>query len=141
MEKHIEDGSRVGFLHFALVARQETGSPQEGGIVGGTGQAKIHLQQSSQTVHRDALPSLPVEARDAEGGQFGAKVEPTTFGHIQSAIPSQLGIELLDDANLFVFVLRRELDQPGAAGRIRTGADLPGHCVVLHQGLGPGPLR
>ena len=63
VEKHIEDGSCVGFLHFALVARQETGSPQEGGIVGGTGQAKIHLQQSSQTVHRDALPSLPVDRK------------------------------------------------------------------------------
>src|SRR5690606_32837419 len=118
VEEHIEDGSRVGFPHFALVARQETGSSQEGGVVGGTGQAKIHLQQSSQTMHRDALPTLSVEARDAEGGQFGAKVEPAAFGYIQSAIPSQLGIELLDDANLFVFVLRRELDQPGTAGRI-----------------------
>jgi hypothetical protein len=31
VEKHIEDGSCVSFLHFALVARQENGSPQEGG--------------------------------------------------------------------------------------------------------------
>ena len=103
--------------------------------------SEIHLQQSRQTVYRSALPTLQVEARDAEGGQFGAKVESATFGHIQSAIPSQLGIELLDDANLLVFVLRREFDQPGTAGRIRTGADLPGHCVVLHQGLGSSPLR
>src|SRR5690606_4030620 len=54
VEEHIEDGSRVGILHFALVARQETGGPQEGGVISGTGQAKIHLQQSRQTVYRDA---------------------------------------------------------------------------------------
>src|SRR5690606_40485038 len=73
VEEHIEDCSRVGFLHFALVARQETGSPQESGVVGGTGQAKIHLQQSSQTMHRDTLPTFPVEARDAEAASSGPR--------------------------------------------------------------------
>lgn len=48
VEEHIQDGSRLGFLHFALVTRQETGRPQESGVVGGTGQAKIHLQQPSR---------------------------------------------------------------------------------------------
>ena len=116
VEEHVEDGSCVGLLHFALVARQETGGPQEGGVVGGTRQAKIHLQQSGQTVYRDTLATFPVEACDAKRGQFGSKVKPTAFGHIQSAIPSQLGVELLDDADLLVFVLRRKLYQPGSAG-------------------------
>ena len=36
VEEHIEDSACVGLLHFALVARQETGSPQERfGLVGG----------------------------------------------------------------------------------------------------------
>ena len=141
MEEHVEDGSSIGFLHLALIARQETGGTQKSGVVGSARQAKIHLQQSGQAMHRDALPIFPVEACDAKRGQLETKVKPTTFGHFQPAIPSQLRIELLNDTNLLVFILCRKFHQPGAAGRIGTCADLPSGCVVLHQRFGSGALR
>ena len=99
------------------------------------------MQQARKRVHWHTHAALDVKALDAKASQLFVQVKVTGGRNVQPKSARQIGVQVFDGADLFVFRLRLELDQPSPAACKRLVAHVTSVRVVKDQHLGTRTMR